>query len=260
MPYHKCASDIKEPCVWDHMTPKTAEPVEIDGQTLDFSGFIDSDRDCSVTYSFCTDGTLYFLMNDRVTIWSYRSDLQLTEPEQVAVMEITDTTPHFIWKLIAFPNMDELFFEGTIGSKKCFGSLNAETGEMTWTECYDSMDAVVCNTGVMLYDEEAYLLGRESVVLYWEQGNVSRIPLKNSKESDSFVYISPNGAYICTLMHGATQENRLIIRCSIYETKTGTFCRHFDWTFQSDADSNSGFRYLVIDEETQCVYLRNIDS
>ncbi len=230
------------------------------GQTLDFSSIPDEFNNDNLVYCVCDNAsTVYFVDYTKF----YRSDLELKTPKLLfTIWDEENTLPDLVNELISFSNTDLLFFRGHDENVNCVGSIDPETSKANYISCYDTMNSVPCNTGVMLYDYAANLNGRDSTVLYWECGEIYKIPLQNPKESENHVYISANGKYICTYLWGKSQDSSLVERYSVYDVKSGEFIKSFDWTFQKKVGDivPTGFSVFGVDETTQSVYLLNTED
>ncbi len=229
--------------------------VQVYGKTLDFS---------SIPDEYNNDFLPYCVLDDEKTVYFadyfnfYKSDIELNSPELLFnIGPDQEKFPAIIDEMIAFDNTDLLFFRGSTINGPCVGTINPETGEAEFVSGTYSMKTVPCNNGVMLYD---YL--ENDTALYWECGNLYEITLNNPNEGETGARISANGKYLCTFMWGKTEDDRLIERYSVYDTKSGEFIKSFDWTFNKKVGEYlpKGFTFLNINEETQSVYVTNTDD
>lgn len=247
-------------CEYGTAERSTGATAQAFGQTLDFSSIPDEYNNDFLVYCACDDAsTVYFA--DYMNF--YRSDFAMKSPTLLFTMGYEqDEFPSLITELISFKNTDLLFFRGATKNGDCVGSIDPETCKASFISCSNTIKTVPCNNGVMLYDYGANSNGRSSTVLYWECGEIYKIPLQNPKESELGVYISANGKYICTYLWGKAQDSSLVERYSVYDVKSGAFIKSFDWTFQKKVGDTlpKGFSVLDVNETTQSVYLLNSED
>ncbi len=230
------------------------------GQTLDFSSIPDEYNNDFLVYCVCDNASILYFA-DYMSF--YRSDFEMKSPTLLFTMGYEqDEFPSLITELISFKNTDMLFFRGATRNGDCVGSIDPETCTASFISCSNTMKIVPCNNGIMLYDYGANSNERSSTVLYWECGEIYKIPLQNPKESELGVYISANGKYICTCLWGKAQDSSLVERYSVYDVKSGVFLKSFDWTFQKKVSDilPEGFSVLDVNETTQSVYLLNSED
>lgn len=234
--------------------------AQVFGQTLDFSSIPDEYNNDFLVYCVCDNAsTVYFA--DYMSF--YKSDFEMKSPTLLFTMGYEqDEFPSLITELISFKNTNLLFFRGATREGNCVGSIDTETSKANFISCSNTMKSVLCNNGIMLYDYGANSNARGSTVLYWECGEIYKIPLQNPKESEVGVYISANGKYICTHLWGQSQDSSLVERYSVYDVKSGEFIKSFDWTFQKKVGDilPKGFSVLDVNETTQSVYLLNSED
>jgi len=224
-------------------------------KTIDFS---------SIPDEYNNDFLPYCVLDDEETVYFadyfnfYKSDIELNSPELLFnIGRDQEKFPATIDEMIAFDNTDLLFFNGTTINGPCVGTINPETGEADFVSCTYSMKIVPCNNGVMLYD---YI--ENNTALYWECGKIYEIPINNPNEGEAGAWVSADGEYFCTFLWGKAEDNRLIERYSVYDTKSGEFIKSFDWTFNKKVGEllPKGFQLYNINEETQSVYLGNTED
>ncbi len=242
-------------CEYGTAERSTGATAQAFGQTLDFSSIPDEYNNDFLVYCACDDAsTVYFA--DYMNF--YRSDFAMKSPTLLFTMGYEqDEFPSVITELISFKNTDLLFFRGATKNGQCVGSINPETGEADFISCTNSMKTVPCNNGVMLYD---YL--ENNTALYWECGKIYEITLNNPNEGELGAWVSADGEYLCTFLWGKTEDDRLIERYSVYDTKSGEFIKSFDWTFNKKVGEQlpKGFQFYDINEETQSVYAKNTED
>ncbi len=225
-------------------------------KTIDFS---------SIPDEYINDFLPYCVLDDEETVYFadyfnfYKSDIELNSPELLFnIGRAQEKFPATINEMIAFDNTYLLFFRGTTINGPCVGTINTETGEADFVICTYSMKTVPCNNGVMLYDHMD-----NNTALYWECGKIYEITINNPKEGEVGAWVSADGEYLCTFLWGKAEDNRLIERYSVYDTKSGGFIKSFDWTFNNKKVGEQlpkGFRFCSINEETQSVYLENTED
>ncbi len=225
------------------------------GKTMDFS---------SIPDEYNNDFLPYCVLDDEETVYFadyfnfYKSDIELNSPELLFnIGRDQEKFPAIINEMIAFDNTDLLFFNGSTVNGPCVGTINPETGEAEFVSGTYSMKTVPCNNGVMLYDY------RENITaLYWECGKIYEIPINNSNEGEVGAWVSADGEYLCTFLWGKAEDNRLIERYSVYDTKSGEFIKSFDWTFNKKVGEQlpKGFQFYNINEETKSVYVENTED
>ena len=230
--------------------------ADVYGKRLDFSS-VSLNPEYHANIIYCVpenQSAVYFLHFQDF----YRSDSELKSPELLFRIPEIYHTDLIIDTLLCVPDSDLLFFRGGTGNgKHGIGSIQPDTKEIKFTPC-DASEIVSCKAGVMLYDYDAALKHRSSTVIYWENGEVFQIPLKNAKESDQTVFISPNGKYICTMMNGTAKDGKKMVRCSVYDVRKGTFIKSFDRIFDTAYQyTNELLRFIGFDEENQCFYAEN---
>lgn len=261
--YRISAVPKKEPvtlaCAYGTTSRYEGATAEAFGQTFDFSQIPVEYDNSDIPYCVRTDlSTVYFADYFKL----YQADCNLLNPQVFCTLGNDDAdAPYSMNELIAFDNTKLLFFQGDTQESACIGSIDPETGAIQAISAKRHYVSVPCNAGVMLYDyEEAQ--SASSTVLYWECGEIRRIPLKNPKESEVAVYVSANGKYICTYLWGKTQDEKLVERYSVYDVKSGNFLKSFDWTFQKPVGDKlpAGFSFININEETKSVYLKNTED
>lgn len=241
----------------EYGTAKRSEGAQVQayGQTLDFSSIPDEYNNDILPYCVYDDGaTVYFA--DYFNF--YKSDIELNSPTLLFNMGYEqDELPALIDELISFDNTDLLFFRGATRNGQCVGTINPETGEADFIRCSNSMKTVPCNNGVMLYD---YL--ENTTALYWECGKLYEITLNNPNEGECGAWVSANGEYLCTFLWGKAEDDRLIERYSVYDTKSKEFIKSFDWTFNKKVGEQlpKGFQFYNINEDTQSVYVENTED
>lgn len=241
----------------EYGTAKRSEGAKVQayGQTLDFSSIPDEYNNDLLPYCVYDEGaTVYF--SDYTDF--YKSDLTLIAPELLFTLgDEQNTMPDIVTELIAFSNTELLFFRGYTEEGKCIGSIDPETGEADFIICPYSMKSVPCNNGVMLYD---YL--QNDTALYWECGTFYEIPLCNPDEGERNAWVSASGKYFCTYLWGKAEDDSLVERWSVYDTKSGKFLKSFDWTFNKKVAEHlpDGFLFAQINEETQSVYVKNTED
>lgn len=229
--------------------------VEAYGKTMDFS---------SIPDEYNNDFLPYCVLDDEETVYFadyfnfYKSDIELNSPELLFnIGRDQEKFPATIDEMIAFDNTDLLFFSGSTINGPCVGTINPETGEADFVSRTYSMKTLPCNNGVMLYD---YI--ENNTALYWECGKIYEITINNSNEGEAGAWVSADGEYFCTFLWGKAEDNRLIERYSVYDTKSGEFIKSFDWTFNKRVLEQlpKGFQFYNINEETQSVYLENMED
>lgn len=229
--------------------------VQVYGKTLDFSSISDEYNNDFLPYCVFDEGaTVYFA--DYFNF--YKSDIEMKSPTLLFTMgNEQDELPSTINELISFSNTDLLFFRGYVDDESCVGTINPETGEADFVSSTYSMKTVPCNNGVMLYD---YLAN--DTALYWECGKIYEITLNNPNEGELGAWISADGKYLCTFLWGKAEDNSLIERYSVYDTKSGEFIKSFDWKFNKKVGEQlpKGFYFMDINEDTQSVYVENTED
>lgn len=250
---------VTYPCVsgtiWrDKGTTVQAYEQTLDFQTLDFSA-VPNEYDFNYfPYCVCSDAsTVYFA--DYMNL--YRSDVSLKQTEFIcSLREEESDMPIHVRTLISFPDSDLLYFNGD----GFVGTINPETGEVDYVVSSDFLESTLCNNGVLAYGHSRE---KDDPVIYWENGTIYEIPLNNPRETEfDELYISANGTYICTFLRDKAEDDRLIERYSVYDTKSGEFIRSFDWTFNQKVGNRlpMGFTFLHIDEKTESVYVTDLDK
>ena len=230
--------------------------MEAFGQTVRFEDIPHADDDHTVYYCICKEpAVVYYTANYGRDL--YRADYALKTPELILTGDHGASDCLGFRQIIAFPDTELLFvqcFGVSGGSDGCrIGSLDPKTGETDLTSC-DWCTAVPCSTGVMLYTDS----GKDrTTVFYWENGTLRRIQLQNAKEATGSVFISDNGRYLCTEKAAQTKDGKWLTRYSVYDVKSGSFLRSFDWTFDRLGTAWDGFYLSGVSEETQSLYLIN---
>ena len=242
-----------------HDRYKAGDYAEVYGKKIDFSS-VPFNPEITANIVYCVpenQSVIYFLYYKDF----YRSDPDLKSPELLFNLFDVCKTGLIIDVLMSFPNTELLFFHGFYDTGvPCVGSINPDTKEIRHTFC-NASEIVQCNSGVMLYDVDALSEHRQSSVVYWERGEICRIPLQNPRESENLgrVSISANGKYLCTVMSGLTKDHALTERCTVYDVGRRTFIRSFDWTFSSyDVNYPSQrFQYVGFDENQNCLFVKD---
>lgn len=243
---------VTYPCEFGTVWRDKGTTVQAYEQTLDFSA-VPNEYDFNYfPYCVCSDAsTVYFV--DYMNL--YRSDVSLKHTEFIcSLREEESDMPIQVRTLISFPDSDLLYFNGD----GFVGTINPETGEVDYVVSSDFLESNLCNNGVLAYGNSRE---KDDPVIYWENGTIYEIPLNNPRETEfDELYISANGTYICTYLWGKAEDDRLIERYSVYDTKSGEFIKSFDWTFNEKVGNRlpMGFTFLHIDEKTESVYVTDL--
>ncbi len=230
--------------------------------TLDFSTVTDTYNCPRIPYCVQEQTQTVIFIN---YLDVYRADLNLqsNRRELFSMMPSAEhngqTLPTIILELIALQNTELVLFRGyTAINQPCFGSIDPETGAVSITKCSETLDALPCKNGVLLYERGAFQSDSEKTVYYWECGEVYSFTLGHARETEYEPVLSPHGKYLCTVLKGKTKEGKLTERYSVYDIHSGTLLRTLDRDFpQSYENGIAGFKILGIDEDAQCVYLED---
>lgn len=243
--------------------------VYVNGKTIDFTNLVDKTPNLSVDYCIMTDlSAIYYsyIGQDEEMGFNYliQSDIDFKNSKVILKMEEKPENIdnlHSINELVAVDKSPVFFFKGTINkgydtSENCYGSINVETGETNYEIIKNQVLSVSYNGGVMVYggSENPQIAGE---VMFFENGEIRKIKLTNSAETEAFVYISSSGKYLCSLMIGETQNNELIERYSVYDAVSGGFMQSYDHIFEDLKLGDVGFSTPVIDEEGKMLYFTN---